>query len=98
MRLFDADVRVSTFATRLLAGETPPLAITPPLALLTRSRKSIPMASKRPVRRVVLERVSRPLLAQFLEQHAAAFFEANSIRGEVPGPSLKAARAKVTMW
>jgi hypothetical protein len=37
------------------------------------------MASKRLVRRVVLERVSRPLLARFLETHAAAFFEAHGL-------------------
>jgi hypothetical protein len=37
------------------------------------------MASKRLIRRVVLERASRPLLARFLSTHAAAFFEAHGL-------------------
>ncbi len=37
------------------------------------------MPSKSVIRRVVLERCSRPLLARFLEKHAAAFFEAHGV-------------------
>jgi hypothetical protein len=76
-RLFDADVHVSTFAKRLLAGTVPSLVLGPSLALLAQSRKSATIASKRLIRRVVLERASCPLLARFLEKHAAAFFDAN---------------------
>jgi len=94
-RVLDLDVRVSTLATRLVVRRNALFAVTPSLAPLPRSRRSTPTAPKRLIRHVVIERVSRPLLARFLEKYAAAFFEANGLSLAALGASPTRGRSSL---
>jgi len=53
------------------------------------------VASKSLVRRAVLERAARPLLARFLRQHAGAFFEAHGVSLDALAKSMTRERSLV---